>query len=299
MPVPEAVAKVDRTVADRWDEVGLPSSQRSRRMEKPETPPTGDRAPLVEDEDLTEEKPFLGVFNVSRQSSMGEFAEELSLPPPRVRPGSEVVVSGSMRPLGASSPRPSSALAGQRGVHQESHAIPSDQLDQLAWRLLKQSLGNANAAAISETPPPNNIKVRLAEALMLDNDILEAGQEGSCGFTVLVRRTALTGTLEEIGMCHHFTWDGQHCTTAGLGPEHANRCAGRLCVCGGVADLQLCKVVSAPQTCSSSSDNDLLEVVCGPPGGTCTVETCPFLAERTYCPYGTRFVTKRATRLKL
>lgn len=45
---------------------------------------------------------------------------------------------------------------------------------------------------------------------------------GRCGFVARVRPE----TPEGPWMCHHFTLDGEHCVGVGLGPEHANSCAG-------------------------------------------------------------------------
>jgi hypothetical protein len=118
-------------------------------------------------------------------------------------------------------------------------------------------------------------------------------ENGSCGFTASVQQ--LPKSLDGFGMCHHFTFDGQHCVSAGLGSEHANRCAGRMCShwsCG-VADARPktgawgCQSLLCDSGASRIRDLDLRHIFCGPPGGRCTATSCPFLAQSKPCPYGT------------
>lgn len=169
------------------------------------------------------------------------------------------------------------------------------QLDILALQLLKRSLGQANSAAMSEAPDLHcNFDVRLSDAIME----VDLGETGSCGFSVLLPRSLVfppgAGAAQCIGMCHHFTWDGRHCVAAGLGSEHANRCAGSLCISGAVPDSQVCRVVGAhaPTSCAKS-DSENIEVVCGPPNSRrrgkvvslCSVDSCPFLYEGKVCPF--------------
>lgn len=177
----------------------------------------------------------------------------------------------------------------------------------LAGKFLKKSLGHANAAALSEAPGQTPVEVRFAEDPLDEVDIDEpTSQGGSCGFTVTIRRSQVTAAGRDLGMCHHFTWDGKHCVASGLGSEHANRCAGRLYVCGAVADLQMCKTPLRCASCNTQAgnagsgnlascsklgDNELVEVVCGPPArrgptsGCCNEMLCPFIKERVKCPY--------------
>merc|ERR1719424_207251 len=128
--------------------------------------------------------------------------------------------------MGASLSKASSSWSKQVAAGSSRQA----QLDLLALRLLKRSLGQANSVALSENPVGCGIDVRLCDG---DSDIVEVGQNGSCGFSVVMPHSpsAASGpsTAQNRGMCHHYTWDGKHCVTAGLGLEHANRCAGCLC----------------------------------------------------------------------
>merc|ERR1712176_197155 len=94
----------------------------------------------------------------------------------------------------------------------------------------------------------------------------------------------------DLGMCHHFTWDGLHCVTHGLTSEHANRCAGRLCISGSAMN---CKGVGGAfnKSCNRCKTNsaEVFEVSCDAPAqglGTCHAETCPFVFEGGKCPYG-------------
>merc|ERR1719453_483784 len=55
-----------------------------------------------------------------------------------------------------------------------------------------------------------------------DSGVFFTQWRGRCGFCCRLRPETPDGPW----MCHHFTVDGEHCVTMGLGPEHANSCAG-------------------------------------------------------------------------
>lgn len=106
---------------------------------------------------------------------------------------------------------------------------------------------------------------------------------GRCGFVARLRPE----TPEGPWMCHHFTVDGVHCVGAGLGPEHANNCAG-FC---RVIETETLEELADPPRCMG-----LRKPVDGPgcpslircglatvPG--CSPSNCPFLARRRQCPY--------------
>lgn len=185
----------------------------------------------------------------------------------------------------------------------------------LAKKLLKSSLGYANAAALSEAESKDHVIAWQEEP----GDNVELGtydvaQGGGCGFTVVLRRPQKdVGTLDacsscsasrraSIGMCHHFTWDGKHCVSSRLSSEHANRCVGHLYVVGAAAESQLCRTVGLQRACSRQGDLGFVETACGPPQ-TCHVaysrrgrsqrpaplvccrDTCPFIGEGAMCPY--------------
>merc|ERR1712130_1046062 len=123
-------------------------------------------------------------------------------------------------------------------------------------------------------------------------EVRDWSQNGSCGFTVRVQRIR---PWHAQGMCHHFTWDGKHCVSTGFGSEHANRCAGRLC------SAPACQVVTGYRGlcggCAKPRDLDSEDVFCGPPGGVCSSDSCPFLAEGKPCPYGTSALGRGLFRL--
>jgi len=149
------------------------------------------------------------------------------------------------------------------------------------------------------------------ESLFIDGDVRDEAQKGHCGFSValapaqvLARENAGSVANDEhvaaachivggdLGMCHHFTWDGKHCVTSGFRAEHANRCAGRLCKSHSVSETQICRAgvdVVGVAACGSKPNTDEVEAVCGPPTtppGICRTDTCPFVAEGSKCPYG-------------
>lgn len=106
---------------------------------------------------------------------------------------------------------------------------------------------------------------------------------GRCGFVARLRPE----TPEGPWMCHHFTVDGVHCVRAGLGPEHANSCAGfcRLIETETLEDLAdpprcmgLRKPLDGPG-CPSLIRCGLATVP------SCSPSNCPFLARRRQCPY--------------
>lgn len=279
----DKMADIEHRGWDAWAEVPLPGPARfvhneARKASDPGTP------------------------KAARGDLRDEWAEEVlpsdRLSPSGLRPKMLDQVSGSLKLRGGVS---RSRIKGvpSRGLKQ---------IDLLTNRMLKKSVGHANSAAISEAPASSPVAVRLAEEPVDEPVMSCSGQAGSCGFTVTIRRTQVMADGRDLGMCHHYTWDGKHCVGAGLRSEHANRCAGRLYFGGAVADLHLCKTplrctcsasrtaeaVGAPQACSKLGDNDLIEVVCGPPArrghagraiSSCTEIACPFLAEGTCCPY--------------
>jgi len=168
------------------------------------------------------------------------------------------------------------------------------------FRRSSHNVGQGNSAAMSESMMNGNIQVRLSDA---DADRPEIGQNSSCGFTVVMpcapafpSRPAV-GQKEpsrNLGMCHHYTWDGKHCVSAGLSGEHANKCAGCLHSAGALPNGKLCRVVGAHAlTTCSKIDVDHFEAACGPPAAdkqgqqisSCTVDACPFLARGQPCPY--------------
>jgi hypothetical protein len=106
---------------------------------------------------------------------------------------------------------------------------------------------------------------------------------GRCGFVARLRPE----TPEGPWMCHHFTVDGVHCVRAGLGPEHANSCAGFCRVIEtetfeDLADPPRCMGLRKPLDgpgCPSL-------IRCGPATvPTCSKSNCPFLARGRQCPY--------------
>lgn len=172
----------------------------------------------------------------------------------------------------------------------------------LGWRVMKKTLGHGNAAAISEKPPTSSSTLvwRADDGPSCDPE--DFALAGNCGFTVVVGQPVFLASANanagqplvgprlasaHPGMCHHYTWDGQHCVTSGLGSEHANRCAGQLSVVGAAVDTQICRTVGMP-ACSKVGSADSQEAVCGAPAvvrGVCTPEVCPFLAEGRKCPF--------------
>lgn len=164
--------------------------------------------------------------------------------------------------------------------------------------VIKQSMiGNAHAAALSEQLSALGVEVWSHDPPAPEvSEVVDFGQGGGCGFTVVVRNlTGNAGKRRGIAccqMCHHFTWDGKHCVTSGLRSEHANRCAGRLCTVGSVADATVCRGVVGQRSCAKAADPDLLEMACGPPQGpsACCMATCPFIAEGLICPYMSHLV---------
>lgn len=205
-------------------------------------------------------------------------AEETLLVPPRL---------GLRASPGAAAYAPASSLR----AHAVISSTTAQKSDILSWSVFERSLGRANAAAISESPLLAKLQMVTAEDT-LAGDVYDTGQDGSCGFTVIVHRSPYSRAVQDFGMCHHFTWDGKHCVGTGLGSEHGNRCAGRLCIVGGIADLQICKAVGST-ACSKFGDVDLVEAACGRSvGGVCSTESCPFLAEGIPCPYGTSLLGK-------
>lgn len=161
----------------------------------------------------------------------------------------------------------------------------------LKVHFVKMSLGQANMAAMSEASnAPGLIESRMSDG---DGEANEGRQLGSCGFNVTMQRSGLlAGSSHQfVGMCHHFTWDGKHCVAAGLGSEHANRCAGHLHIGGTVPNAELCKVIGTQTATCAKMDNGLMEVVCVTPSRktrlvlACSESTCPFLAEGKSCPF--------------
>lgn len=212
----------------------------------------------------------------------GEVPDESPIPSPPPR--------GVHKTLRATTVGSGDAQATTFAQRRHRLVIP-DRTDSLhGLTMLKRSVGNANAAALSESGAPSNVEIWLAEASLTDADIKDDIQEGSCGFTVAIPKDAPQTGPPSYSMCHHYTWDGKHCVTAGIKSEHANRCAGQLCIVGGIADQHLCKNVGV-QPCAKISDGSHVEAVCGPPAWTvvCRVDNCPFLAEGLRCPYGGAF----------
>mmetsp|Transcript_106632 Transcript_106632/g.200918 ORF Transcript_106632/g.200918 Transcript_106632/m.200918 type:complete len:463 (-) Transcript_106632:90-1478(-) len=245
-----------------------------------------------------------------------DWAEEVTeLPPAGLRPQvmdqvSSIKLRGGVyrsRIKGSPAPRQGQA----QSLEGKSPRSPrKSQMSSLAGKFLKKSLGHANAAALSEAPGQTPVEVRFAEDSLDEVDVIDesSSQGGSCGFTVTIRRTQVAAAGRDLGMCHHFTWDGKHCVASALGSEHANRCAGRLYVCGAVADLQMCKTPLRCASCNTQKaseagsagsgacsskigDNEFVEVVCGPPArrgpasSCCNEMVCPFMKESGRCPY--------------
>lgn len=216
--------------------------------------------------------------------TLEEMAESAPSPPKPSRPG-EAAAKCSV----VSKPRASARSKGSALCNRQA------QLDLLTLRVKKRSLGHANAAATSEAPQPiGSFDVRHSDC---DTEVLEFSQNGNCGFTVVMPRTPLMprgAAAHNFGMCHHYTWDGHHCVSAGLGSEHGNRCSGCLRTVGAAPDLQICKAVGAhaPTSCAKV-DSEHVEIVCAPPRrgkrgrpiSSCSVDSCPFLAEGSRCPY--------------
>merc|ERR1711881_783907 len=138
-------------------------------------------------------------------------------------------------------------------------------------------MGHAYAAALSEGMVFHNAargKIHHLEAPAAfhptseDGDTRDACQGGSCGFSVALYRPNGNVCIPCLGMCHHYTWDGQHCATAGLSSEHANRCAGSLCETGNMSDVNVCKTglqVACSAGAVGDTDGTLREVVCSMP----------------------------------
>lgn len=166
--------------------------------------------------------------------------------------------------------------------------------DTLKFRFMKMSPGQGNTAAISEAAhAPLEFTARLSEG---DGEVQEENQRGSCGFNVTMKRSPVLSKSagQLVGMCHHFTWDGHHCVTAGFGSEHANRCAGHLHIVGAVPDTELCRSIGTHSAkCAKMSSEDV-EVVCVAPARkrgrlitACNEHTCPYLGEGKNCPFST------------
>lgn len=116
---------------------------------------------------------------------------------------------------------------------------------------------------------------------------------GRCGFVCRLRPE----TPEGPWMCHHFTVDGVHCVKAGLGPEHANSCAG---VCRMIeaetfedfADPPRCMGLRKPL--DGPGYPTLIRCgLAGSSGPGCSPMNCPFLARGRSCPFVKRAAQSR------
>eukprot|EP00928_Gymnodinium_smaydae_P054759 TRINITY_DN38487_c0_g1_i1.p1 TRINITY_DN38487_c0_g1~~TRINITY_DN38487_c0_g1_i1.p1 ORF type:complete len:434 (+),score=77.57 TRINITY_DN38487_c0_g1_i1:181-1482(+) len=129
--------------------------------------------------------------------------------------------------------------------------------------------------------------------------------QGRCGFVVRLK----PGTPDGPWLCHHFSVDGTHCVSGGLGMQHANRCAGVLHPINEEstpAEKMFSMGLPSPRRCMGlrRPGGDLrggpVIVRCGRPltVPTCTSDTCPFLAQGMCCPYATRVAASSAQRAR-
>eukprot|EP00747_Dinoflagellata_sp_TGD_P185590 gnl/TRDRNA2_/TRDRNA2_42196_c0_seq1.p1 gnl/TRDRNA2_/TRDRNA2_42196_c0~~gnl/TRDRNA2_/TRDRNA2_42196_c0_seq1.p1 ORF type:complete len:344 (-),score=35.58 gnl/TRDRNA2_/TRDRNA2_42196_c0_seq1:149-1180(-) len=197
-------------------------------------------------------------------SSTPRWAEPIPTPVengPLPAPGSG---NGNGNGTSESAPEPSSAeQAVQPGVSEYGRAPESDNMCAGAKPGLDMDVGTMNLC------PPH--------------------YQGKCGFVVRLKQDTPAGPW----MCHHFTIDGIHCARSGLGPEHANRCAGLLAVIDPEADeVTVCMGLRKP----AESPSTPLLARCNRPssGPVCRVDTCPFLASNLACPYATGSRSARA-----
>jgi hypothetical protein len=115
--------------------------------------------------------------------------------------------------------------------------------------------------------------------------------QGRCGFVSRLRPE----TPEGPWMCHHFTVDGEHCVMAGLGPEHANSCAGAC----RMLEAEAFQDLADPPRCMGlrkpvDRPGRPTLIKCGLPSRPCcSVDTCPFLANGRPCPFVKRFGADR------
>lgn len=177
------------------------------------------------------------------------------------------------------------------GHKKNRRLVTGNAWDQATRRIVVHALSRANAAAISEDPDLCRPSLPILEGEEEDLDAI-CLQDGECSFSVLIRRPVSrvpghNGALVfDYGMCHHYTRDGQHCVTAGLGVEHANRCRGRLIPdSSGFVELATCGNVNCGEDGATGA---ACEVRCGPPsGGICSASTCPYILAQGVCPFGT------------
>jgi len=106
---------------------------------------------------------------------------------------------------------------------------------------------------------------------------------GRCGFVTRLRFETPDGPW----MCHHFTVDGEHCVSLGLGPEHANSCAG---VCRMI-ETETFEDLADPPRCMGlrkplDGPGAPTLIKCGLASGPCcTPSNCPFLSKGRMCPF--------------
>lgn len=168
----------------------------------------------------------------------------------------------------------------------------------LAERLTPQRFGSdrlAGSPRPGETfgPREGTTEVRREGSLMSnDSGIFFTQWRGRCGYMGRLRPDTPDGPW----MCHHFTVDGEHCVGSGLGPEHANRCAG---VCRinetetfeDLADPPRCMGLRKPH--DGPGCPTLIKCCLASSSVCCSPDTCPFLAQRRQCPFVKRAAQHR------
>jgi len=166
-----------------------------------------------------------------------------------------------------------------------------------------------NTSSASKEVSPNKVKASQMHAskTKLIDDTGQAGEgfsefedshvpahsslqfHGRCGFVVRLRPDAPSGPW----MCHHFTLDGTHCVSYGLGKQHANRCAGVLHPINAEAHnlddprpSRRCMGLRKP----GDGNGYPLLVRCGKAATApaCRPDSCPYIAQNLLCPYAAR-----------
>lgn len=99
-----------------------------------------------------------------------------------------------------------------------------------------------------------------------DPNLPESGQKAfNDGVYGVIDFWSLTFNVHT-AMCHHFTKDSKHCVTAGLGPEHANKCKGV---------LYGSKLSPSSLYCAEATGGH----------SPCNARKCPWVAAGKPCPY--------------
>jgi len=157
--------------------------------------------------------------------------------------------------------------------------VSSGPLDAGGSSMLQTSLGGAVSSTSSCV---SNEGVMCGREGTDDSGMFFTQWRGRCGFITRLRHD----TPEGPWMCHHFTVNGEHCVRAGLGPEHANSCAG---VCLTMAptfqdftDPPRCMGLRKPLDGPGAPTLIKCSPACVP---CCTPSSCAFLSKGRICPF--------------